>query len=172
MNTGIYVFSPAIFAHIPANEFYDFGKQVFPALQTAERAVLWFRSARRLLGRHRYARRISPRQLRRAARRDNDPWDARPPGSIRRPRSEARFASKVPFGSAPDARVGDGVTIVGPSIVGERAAIEPGARLERAILWEGAQIGAGAGLLDTVVGANYAVLPGAKIDNALVATDE
>ncbi len=64
------------------------------------------------------------------------------------------------------------MTIVGPSIVGERAAIEPGARLERAILWEGAQIGAGAGLLDTVVGANYRRFAGAKIDNALVATDE
>ena len=29
-NTGVYVFSPEIFEHIPAGEFYDFGKQVFP----------------------------------------------------------------------------------------------------------------------------------------------
>jgi NDP-sugar pyrophosphorylase family protein len=64
------------------------------------------------------------------------------------------------------------VTILGPSIVGERAAIEPRARLERAILWEGSQIGAGAELRDAVVGANFAVSPGAKIDNALVAMDE
>ena len=35
VNTGIYAFSPEIFAHIPAGEFYDFGKNVFPALQTA-----------------------------------------------------------------------------------------------------------------------------------------
>src|SRR5215469_14588947 len=34
-NTGIYAFSPAIFDRIPAEEFYDFGKQVFPALQSA-----------------------------------------------------------------------------------------------------------------------------------------
>ena len=34
-NTGIYVFSPEIFAQIPAETFYDFGKQVFPDLQSA-----------------------------------------------------------------------------------------------------------------------------------------
>lgn len=31
-NTGIYVFETEIFNYIPANEFYDFGKQVFPEL--------------------------------------------------------------------------------------------------------------------------------------------
>src|SRR5262249_42121978 len=35
VNTGIYVFEPEIFRHIPADTFYDFGKQVFPALQAA-----------------------------------------------------------------------------------------------------------------------------------------
>ncbi len=31
-NTGIYVFEPEIFEHIPAGQFYDFGKQLFPQL--------------------------------------------------------------------------------------------------------------------------------------------
>ncbi|MBO8158106.1 NDP-sugar synthase [Thermosyntropha sp.] len=31
-NTGIYIFEPEIFKYIPENEFYDFGKQVFPHL--------------------------------------------------------------------------------------------------------------------------------------------
>ena len=31
-NTGIYVFEPEIFKYIPADQFYDFGKQVFPHL--------------------------------------------------------------------------------------------------------------------------------------------
>lgn len=31
-NTGIYIFEPEIFDYIPANQFYDFGKQVFPDL--------------------------------------------------------------------------------------------------------------------------------------------
>src|SRR5580658_3542763 len=35
VNTGVYAFSPEIFEHIPAGQFYDFGKQVFPSLQNA-----------------------------------------------------------------------------------------------------------------------------------------
>ena len=31
-NTGIYVFEPEIFKYIPVDQFYDFGKQVFPQL--------------------------------------------------------------------------------------------------------------------------------------------
>jgi mannose-1-phosphate guanylyltransferase/mannose-1-phosphate guanylyltransferase/phosphomannomutase len=34
-NTGIYVFEPEIFKYIPAGQFYDFGKQVFPHLVQA-----------------------------------------------------------------------------------------------------------------------------------------
>ncbi|MDD2586430.1 MAG: NDP-sugar synthase [Syntrophomonadaceae bacterium] len=35
-NTGIYIFEPEIFKYIPARQFYDFGKQVFPHLVKAE----------------------------------------------------------------------------------------------------------------------------------------
>jgi mannose-1-phosphate guanylyltransferase len=35
INTGIYVFSPEIFKHIPTKQFYDFGKNVFPSLVAA-----------------------------------------------------------------------------------------------------------------------------------------
>ena len=31
-NTGIYVFEPEVFKYIPAGQFYDFGKQLFPYL--------------------------------------------------------------------------------------------------------------------------------------------
>lgn len=34
-NTGIYVFEPEIFKLMPSNEFYDFGKQLFPYLVEA-----------------------------------------------------------------------------------------------------------------------------------------
>ena len=44
VNTGIYVFSPEIFEQIPAATFYDFGKQVFPALHRRRRAVLRIRA--------------------------------------------------------------------------------------------------------------------------------
>lgn len=34
-NTGVYIFEPEIMKYIPANEFYDFGRQVFPSLLDA-----------------------------------------------------------------------------------------------------------------------------------------
>ena len=40
VNTGIYVFEPALLDRIPAGEFFDFGKNVFPALQQ-ERAAFY-----------------------------------------------------------------------------------------------------------------------------------
>jgi len=170
-NTGVYIFSPAIFAHIPANEFYDFGKQVFPALQTASEPFYGFEARGAYwadIGTPSEYRRASYDVLRGVITIPGTPANGVDPSAkIGR---EVRIEGPVRLCAG--ARVGDGVTIVGPSIVGERAAVEPGARLERTILWEGSQIGAGADLRDTVVGANYAVPPGAKIENALVATDE
>ena len=170
-NTGVYIFSPEIFAHIPANEFHDFGKQVFPALQTAGEPFYGFEAQGAYwadIGTPGEYRRASYDVLRGVITIPGTPATGVDPSA--KIGSDVRIEGPVRLCAG--ARVGDGVTIVGPSIVGEGAAIEPGARLERAILWEGAQIGTGAHLEDTVVGANYVVLPGAKIENALVATDE
>ncbi len=49
VNTGIYAFTPEIFDYIPSGVFYDFGKQVFPALQGSCRGILWLRCAQRVL---------------------------------------------------------------------------------------------------------------------------
>ena len=46
VNTGVYVFEPGIFEHIPAHTFYDFGKQVFPELQRAGAAFYGYDAGR------------------------------------------------------------------------------------------------------------------------------
>ena len=147
------------------------GKQVFPALQTAGEPFYGFEARGAYwadIGTPNEYRRASYDVLRGVITIPGTPANGVDPSAkIGR---EVRIEGPVRL--CADARVGDGVTIVGPSIVGERAAVEPRARLERAILWEGSQIGAGAELRDAVVGANFAVSPGAKIENALVATDE
>ena len=62
MNTGIYVFEPGVLDYIPADSFYDFGKQVFPALLAADNAKFYgMKLGRRVLARHRHAAGISPR---------------------------------------------------------------------------------------------------------------
>jgi ADP-glucose pyrophosphorylase len=49
--------------------------------------------------------------------------------------------------------------------------IAPDPRIERSILWEGATIGSGATLRDTIVGEEFYVREGAALENAVVAND-
>jgi mannose-1-phosphate guanylyltransferase len=170
VNTGIYVFSPEIFKHIPANEFYDFGKQVFPSLQEAgapfygldARGAYWCDIG-------------TPGEYRRASF-DVVEGKFAIPGTRANGASltadvadDARIDGDVWIGSG--ARIGPGVTVVGPSVIGDGVTIAPNARLERSIVWEGATIGAGAGLRDSIVGKDYYVPDGTALDGAVVANE-
>lgn len=42
VNTGIYIFEPELFDYIPADTFYDFAKQVFPALMKDNKPLYGF----------------------------------------------------------------------------------------------------------------------------------
>ncbi len=170
-NTGIYAFSPEIFKHIPAQTFYDFGKQVFPSLQTAGERFFGFDA------RGAYWSDIgTPAEYRRAS------YDV-VRGAFTIPGTRANGADVTaaigsgvliegPVYIGSHARIGDGATIVGPSVIGDGVNVEPGVRLERTILWEGATVGSGATLRDTIVGKNYRVESGATLENALVANEE
>jgi mannose-1-phosphate guanylyltransferase len=171
VNTGVYVFSPEIFAHIPAGEFYDFGKQVFPALQAAGEAFYGFDA------RDAYWADIgTPDEYRRAS------YDLMR-GRVRIPQTSpngidasARLADGVridgPVHVGAAVCVGEGVSILGPSVLGDRVSIEAGARLERAICWDGATVGAFAELRDTIVGKDYVIEAQAKLVDAMVACED
>lgn len=170
VNTGIYAFDPAIFEHIPANVFYDFGRQVFPALR-AENAAFF---GLRLPGAY---------------------WcDIGTPAEYRRATADA-LAGRVALrgararGIAPDAELGDDVhidgnvrigagailgkrvRIIGPSVVGDGVRIGDDVRIDRTIIWDEAKIGERARLRDTIVGAGYDVPPEVTLDGAIVANE-
>ncbi|MFZ1016678.1 MAG: NDP-sugar synthase [Candidatus Cybelea sp.] len=169
-NTGVYFFSPEIFDRIPANEFYDFGKQVFPALQSAGEAFYG------LDAQGAYWSDIgTPAEYRRAS------YDVIR-GVVRIPQTrpdgidasaelgrDVRIEGAVRIGAS--VRIEDGVAIVGPSVLDDGVCVRSGARLERSIVWQHSNIGAGATLRDTVVGRDYDVAQGIVLDDALVATD-
>jgi mannose-1-phosphate guanylyltransferase len=170
VNTGVYVFSPAIFEHIPAGQFHDFGKQVFPSLQAAGERFYGF-DARGAY----WADIGTPDEYRRAS------YDV-VRGIVRIPQTNpngidpsariapgARIVGPVRLGAG--VYVGEGVSIEGPCVVDDRVRIEPGARLQRSILWKGATIGARSQLSDTIVGNDYLVEPESILANALVAEE-
>lgn len=154
VNTGIYVFSPRIFSHIPASTTYDFGKQVFPELQQAGAAFYGYRT-------------------------DAYWCDIGTPSEYRRVSRDlltGRFslpdvAPKDGLWVSPSARIAADAVVLPLSVIGDEVTVEPGARVENGILWQGAVVGAGARVRDSIVGAEYAVPAGAVLENAIVAND-
>jgi mannose-1-phosphate guanylyltransferase len=170
-NTGIYLFEPAIFEHIPAGEFYDFGKQVFPALQAAGAPFYGFDA------RGAYWCDIgTPDEYRRAsydvvrgvfaipATRANgiDPTAVIADG--------AHVEGPVWIGAR--VRISDGARVVGPSVIGDDVTIESDASIEGSIVWAGATLGARSRLHASIVGLNYRVAPDAGLDGAIVANED
>jgi mannose-1-phosphate guanylyltransferase/mannose-1-phosphate guanylyltransferase/phosphomannomutase len=170
VNTGIYAFSPGIFDHIPPNEFYDFGKQVFPALQEAGAAFYGYDA------RDAYWCDIgTPGEYRRATA-DVVSGKFRVPGGrstgadpTAKIGQDVRIDGNAWIGAG--ASIGNGTRIVGPSVIGDGVHIGADAAVVRSIVWESAIIGSQAKITDTIVGMNYAVAPGAMLTGATVAND-
>lgn len=170
VNTGVYFFSPEIFDHIPAGEFYDFGKQVFPSLQAAGERFFGF-DARGAY----WADIGTPDEYRRAS------FDV-VRGVVQIPQtmpngidSSATLAGDVrvegPVRIGAGVHVAEGVAIVGPSVIDDGVRIEKGARLERTICWQRSTIGARAALRDAIVGKEYAVAGESVLNGALLARE-
>jgi NDP-sugar pyrophosphorylase family protein len=170
VNTGIYAFSPEIFAHIPAAEFCDFGKQVFPALQAADAAFYGYR----LSGAY-WADIGTPDEYVRATA------DALAGRVHLRGTRTRGLATNANLGDdvhiEGDVRVGDGaklgarVRIVGPSVIGDGVTVGDDARLERAIVWDNAVVGERAQVTDSVIGIDYHVAPDATLRDTIVANE-
>jgi mannose-1-phosphate guanylyltransferase/mannose-1-phosphate guanylyltransferase/phosphomannomutase len=172
VNTGIYVFEPEIFERIPAGRFWDFGKNVFPDLQTAEEAFYGLEMQ------HAYWTDIgTPAEYRRAT---NDVLAGRVRllGNAARSRgipSDTQFGDDVRIEG--DVRIGEGaqlgagVRIIGPSVVGDDVTIGARAVIEGSILWDGARVGAGAHVADSILGNGYEVPPAASLRGQIVADE-
>ena len=171
VNTGIYAFSPEIFDRIPAGEFYDFGKQVFPELLADGKPFYGFDA------RDAYWCDIgTPDEYRRASA-DVVNGLFRVPGTrangadpSAKIDSSARIDKNVWIGA--NAQIGTNVRIAGPAVIGDGVRIEPGAVLEASIIWENSVIGEGATLRDTIVGEDYQVPSSASLSGAVVANEE
>ncbi len=170
VNTGIYAFSPAIFERIPADSFYDFGKQVFPELQRDGAAFYG------VTDRHAYWVDIGTiPEYRRASR---DVMTGRfvitgfaaseiaPDASIA---ADAQVEGSVRIGRG--AVVGSGARISNGSVLGAGVRVGPNAVLDGSILWDGAIIGANARLKETIVGFRSEIEPGRTLDGEVVADE-
>jgi mannose-1-phosphate guanylyltransferase len=170
VNTGVYVFSPEIFARIPANEVYDFGKQVFPKLQEAGEAFYgyWARGAYWCdIGTPGEYRRVTDDVLTgKFALTETRATGIDASATIE---SGATVEGAVWIG--PRVKVAAGARIVGPALIDEAVSIGPEAVLERSIVWRGSKIGESAHVSDSIIGTFYGVAPSQRLEGAIVANE-
>lgn len=170
VNTGIYAFTPGIFKHIPSGEFYDFGKNVFPALQEAGAGFYGFDA------RGAYWCDIgTPDEYRRASLDVVNEVFEIPHTRGQGADPSAQIAdTKALIGNVwigKNARIERGATILGPSVIGDDAIVGEGVTIERSILWQGTRIGRSAVVQDSIIGKNYTVPENAILINAVLAND-
>ncbi len=170
VNTGIYIFEPGIFEHIPAGCEYDIGGQLFPDLVSKDLSFFattlpfqWldigslsdYWHANRLLLNNGYrgyplpGKEVQPGV--RAGSHVRANWD----------RIEIEGPVLIGNGSA----IGDGARIVGPTYIGTNCVIEPGARISECLLQDYTRVRAPARLFQQIVSAGFCVQPnGAFVD--------
>ena len=170
VNTGIYIFEPEIFEHIPAGCEYDIGGQLFPDLvskglpfygttlpfQWLDIGTLadYWQANRLLLGGGYRGYRLTGRQVRPGIRAGNHV-------SINWDRVEIEGPVIIGNGTA----IGDGARISGPTYIGSNCVIEPGATVTECLLHDYTRVRAPARLSQQIVNAGYCVQPdGAFVD--------
>jgi mannose-1-phosphate guanylyltransferase/mannose-1-phosphate guanylyltransferase/phosphomannomutase len=170
VNTGIYVFEPEIFNHIPADAFYDFGKGVFPDLLAAGEAFYGMRLAGA------YWRDIGTPSEYRLATADVLAGRVHLRGARTKGLpSGAHLGDDLQLDG--DVRLGEGVAIgkrvkiTGPSVIGDRVRIGDDVTIDRSIVWDGASLGDRSALRDSIVGIGYDVAADASLVDRIVANE-
>jgi mannose-1-phosphate guanylyltransferase len=169
VNTGVYCFSRQIFDYVPADRFYDFGKQVFPQLQ-AESAAFYGYDAKGAywcdIGTPEEYRRATVDVLRGVVRIP----ETRPTGIDLTAQVDplAKISGEVWIGKR--VKIGRAARIVGPSVISDDAIIEEGATIDRSILWEGVRVRAGRVVQGSIVGRSYVV--DKNLEDAVAANEE
>lgn len=140
-NTGMYVFSPEVFNHIPSGEFYGVGNNVLPALLQAGMRVAAMETDR-------YWMDVGNVAVYRQAQRDVIDGLVHvelPVGAIRIDNNIICSGSRI-----------EG-TVEDQSVIGHNVIIESGATVRNSILWDGAFVASGTTLENCIVGEGVTV---------------
>jgi mannose-1-phosphate guanylyltransferase len=80
---------------------------------------------------------------------------------------DAELAANVLLGR--NARIGGGVTIRGPSVLGDNCTVRENAVIERSVLWSDVKVGAGAVIRDSIIGTDCWIGDDAVVEGAVLA---
>lgn len=169
INTGIYVLEPSVLQLIPAGTFYDFSKNVFPAMLSAGQALYaWDAQC--------YWCDIGDNAA--LIRANHDALHGRislipvPEGGIiRHPSAQIhdRAVIQPPAFIGENVHIGANAVIGAESVIGQSCHISAGTTIRRSILGSGAHIGESAQLRGCLSAENVRIQPGAQVyENAVI----
>lgn len=170
-NTGIYLFEPEIFDHIPADTFYDFGKQVFPELLAKGEAMYGYVMQE-------YWCDVGDLAVYREAHYDmlTGVVAVDLPGryfegriwlgdqvSIHR---DTVIVGPVLIGN--NCKIAKGAKIYGPTVLGNQSVIGENVLIKRGILWDRVQVEEGAELADSIVACDCTIPQSVMLKNEVL----
>ena len=159
-NTGIYIFDPAIFRHIPKNRVYDIGSELLPALARDGEPIFGVELPFQWLdiGRLEDYYRVVMQAMKGEVAWFDLPRQAARPGLHVGPNVRAdfnRIATHGPVFIAGSATIGDHCKLIGPVVVGAGAVVEPGVRIEASVVLDHTRVVRHSDLRHKVVGPGF-----------------
>lgn len=170
-NTGIYLFDSAIFNHIPAQTFYDFGKQVFPELLEKGEGMYGYKMRE-------YWCDVGDLSVYREAHYDMltgvvsvDLPGKHFPGNIHLGQNtsihpDTIIVGPVLFGN--NCVLEQGAKIYGPAVLGDKTIIGRNTIIKRGIFWDNVTIEAESDLADSIVACDCRIPPGLMLKNEVL----
>ncbi|MBY0356980.1 MAG: NDP-sugar synthase [Candidatus Obscuribacterales bacterium] len=169
-STGIYIFEPEIFDHMPASGSYGFGKQLFPKLVQAGLPVLacdvqaYWNDVGTIAQYKQSNFDALEGHLRVSMASNKESWGVR--GKDCQINASAKIEGRLALGDR--CQIGPDVTIKGRVIIGDDCRIEKGACLEDTIIWSDTVVEANAQMKNCIVGSNCSVTSGNHTEIAAV----
>jgi mannose-1-phosphate guanylyltransferase len=181
-NTGIYLFDPAIFNHIPRDRVYDIGSELLPSLARAGERIFGVELPMQWLdiGRLEDYYRVVMQAMAGEVPGFDRPGRMVRPGLRVGPNVRANFnriSTCGPVHIAGSADVGKDCKLIGPVVIGAGAVIEPGVTVESSIVLDHTRVGSGAEVRSKVLGPRFCfaadgtVLDGRHTDTAWLFSD-
>jgi mannose-1-phosphate guanylyltransferase len=160
INAGTYILEPEVLEHIPDGQPYMFERGLFPALLDMGKPVYgyeyrgyWLDMGRPetyfSLNMDLLNRKINSPLLQEI--KDNGIYYGK--DVTVHPAAEVKGPVVIGEGS----RIGRGVRITGPAVIGRECCLEDGVNLENAVIWDRVSIGAGSRLSHCIIGSDAAI---------------
>jgi mannose-1-phosphate guanylyltransferase len=159
-NTGIYVFDPAIFRHIPRNRVYDIGSELLPALARGGERIFGVELPFQWLdiGRLEDYYRVVMQAMQGEVAWFDLPSHAARPGLWVGPNVDANFNRITVHGPVHiggSATIGDHAKLIGPVVIGAGAVVESGALIESSVVLDHTRVARHAHVVRKVIGPRF-----------------